>query len=71
MTREIIAIETCPHCDYENWYEESDIMNNPFMAVCKNCGKTIMLCDRCFHSEDNEEMRCDWCETGCFRAKEV
>ena len=69
MTHEIIAIETCPHCDHENFYTEDETLSNKFMATCKKCGETIMLCDRCLNSEDNCEQYCDWCISGCFRAK--
>lgn len=59
--------ETCPFCEVEitkNW----DVEKNGYRITCPNCGKKIMLCDACLHSEDNEGMRCNWSkENGCFR----
>ena len=59
------AIETCPYCDSENVYPMWDVNVKGFVAVCKHCGKEIFLCDECMHSEDNEDMSCDWCKTKC------
>lgn len=60
-------VEVCPHCDKEV-YIEWDVEANGYQIKCPHCGKLIMLCDACYHSEDNIEHRCDWCkEHGCFR----
>lgn len=60
-------IEVCPHCEAEVtvvW----DVEKQGYQTTCPNCGKKIMLCDACFHSEDNGGMRCDWSEeNGCYR----
>lgn len=60
-------IEVCPHCEAEVtvvW----DVEKQGYQTVCPSCGKEIMLCDACLHSEDNEGMDCDWLEEkGCFR----
>lgn len=60
-------VEICPHCMFENivqWNVEKD----GYEIICKNCGKKIMLCDACLHSDDNKSYSCDWCEKeGCFR----
>lgn len=65
------AVEVCPHCDSENVYPMWNTEESGFVAVCQYCGKEIFLCDECFHSEDNPDMRCDWCKTEnggkCFR----
>ena len=58
--------ELCPHCGNENILEW-DVENDGFQITCSHCGKKIMLCDACLHSEDNKEQRCDFSETGCFR----
>lgn len=59
------AVEVCPHCDSENVYPMWDVKVNGYVAVCKHCGKQIMLCDECFHAEDNLNQNCDWCATKC------
>lgn len=59
------AVEVCPHCMSENIYEMWDTEKDGYIARCKHCGKEIFLCDECSHSEDNEEKKCDWCETEC------
>lgn len=60
-------VEICPHCMRENiiqWNVEKD----GYEIICHHCGKKIMLCDACMHSNDNQGQECDWCETeGCFR----
>lgn len=65
----IECVETCPHCGEEveiNWCAKE----NGYEVYCPYCGKKIMLCDECMHSNDNIEQKCDWCkETGCFRNK--
>lgn len=58
--------EVCPYCESENtiiWNPEID----GYAIYCPHCGEKMMLCDACFHAEDNKEQRCDWCETGCWR----
>lgn len=55
------AVEVCPHCMSENVYPMWDVEKSGFVAVCKHCGKEILLCDECIHMNDN----CDWCETEC------
>lgn len=59
------AVEMCPHCDGENVYNGWDVDLKGYVAICKHCGKEIMLCDECFHAEDNPLMKCDWCPTEC------
>lgn len=59
------VVETCPHCDSEVVYPMWDVNVSGYVAVCKHCGAEIMLCDECLHTEDNEEMKCDWCKTEC------
>lgn len=59
------AVEVCPHCDSENIYPMWDTAKLGYVANCQCCGKQIMLCDECFHSEDNGLQKCDWCVTEC------
>lgn len=62
------AIEICPHCDSENVYPMWDVNTKGFVAVCKHCGKEILLCDECIHHEDGlnaNSMGCNWCKTKC------
>lgn len=70
------VVEVCPHCDSENeivW----DVETMGYKAYCPVCGKQMMLCDECIHSEDglNENSSgCDWHEdeegnSVCFRCK--
>lgn len=59
------AVEYCPYCESENTYPMWDVDVKGFVAICNYCGKEILLCDECRHSEDNEGMNCNWCETEC------
>ena len=71
------AVETCPHCDCDNVFTNYDVVGNGYKAVCWNCGRTIFLCDECFHADDNPEQKCDWhertrngiCYGKCFRGE--
>ena len=68
-----MVVEFCPHCDMENEFEW-DIETQGYVSKCQHCGKKLMLCDECFHSDDNPEMKCDWrdkCGGICFRDKTV
>lgn len=53
-------VEWCPHC--ENEVEmEWDIEESGYKAYCPYCGKKLMLCDECTHSDNPS---CDWdCKT--------
>ena len=59
------VVEVCPHCSYENVYPMWDVNVNGYIAICKNCGQQIFLCDECKHSDDNENIFCNWCKTEC------
>ena len=59
------VVEVCPHCDSENVYPMWNTEIHGFVAVCKHCGKQIMLCDECFHLEDNQNQKCDLYATEC------
>lgn len=52
--------ETCPHCEFENTYLFWDPKKQGYIAICRNCGEKIFLCDACLHSEDNPNGKCDW-----------
>lgn len=54
------AVEMCPYCESENTYPEWDVEKHGFVAVCKECGKEIMLCDECIHTDGNKAQQCDW-----------
>ena len=67
MMRE--EVEVCPYCGGENILQW-DVEANGYEATCQHCGKPMMLCDACLHSDDNKEMKCYWSEaTGCFRKR--
>ena len=60
------AVEMCPHCDSENVYHMWDVHEKGYVVKCNYCGKEILLCDECIHTEDglNENSsNCDWCKT--------
>lgn len=54
------CVEVCPDCGYENVYQNLDPIANGYKAICEGCGKEIMLCDECIHSDDYKG--CDWRE---------
>lgn len=70
-----IVTEWCSECENEvemTW--DTDVSG--YAAFCPHCGKRLMLCDECKHSEDNSTGICDWSEGAdgdghCFRIKEV
>lgn len=67
MIRE--EVEVCPNCMGENIIQW-DVERNGYEIKCKYCGEKMMLCDACFHSNDNLEQRCNYHEiNGCFRKK--
>lgn len=56
------CVEVCPHCEGENiiqWNAEK----LGYVVRCVHCGKEILLCDECMHSENGCIPDCDWCET--------
>lgn len=70
-----LVTEVCPYCDTEitmRW----NIKEQGFKAFCPVCGKILMLCDECFHAEDEYAGKCNWCKdklTGkekCYRTKD-
>lgn len=67
------AVELCPHCGRENIYPMYDPEKSGWVTTCNHCGKEILLCDECLHSEGNEERKCSWCCTDfggkCFRGE--
>lgn len=67
MMRE--EVEICPDCGGEN-IKQWDVEKDGYEITCQHCGKPMMLCDACYHSDDNEYHRCDWSkEYGCFRKR--
>ncbi len=71
------AVETCPHCESENVYENWDPFTKGYIAKCKGCGREIFLCDECLHMDDNPAQECNWHEESrdgeiwscCFRGE--
>ena len=67
------AVECCPHCDNENEYIMWDATKDGYVVKCNHCGEEMLLCDECFHADDNPNMRCDWnknkCGGYCFRGR--
>ena len=64
MMRE--EVEMCPHCMGEN-VAQWDVERDGYQIECQHCGEKIMLCDACYHSDDNPNQKCDWSCEGCFR----
>ena len=65
------VVETCPHCGHENTYGEvSDTMDTQMIGVCKSCGKSIVLCDKCVSLNPDESNRpchdCPLCDLANF-----
>lgn len=57
-------VELCPHCGAENEYASAAI-GDAMLAKCGECGRWIVLCDRC-----NDHTKCDkcgWCEVAKAR----
>ena len=54
------AIEVCPYCSEENVFPNWDVNKQGYTVTCQHCGKPMMLCDECYHSEDNPNHNCDW-----------
>lgn len=64
LEKEMDVVELCPHCDTEN-----AVKANPgqMITICKNCGKAIVLCDKCvsLHTDKDgkiEERDCSDCK---------
>lgn len=68
MLRE--EVELCPYCSSENILQW-DVEKNGYETKCQHCGKEMMLCDACYHSEDNENQFCDFSSKGCWRSRMV
>lgn len=67
MMRE--EVEMCSNCMGENIIQW-DVEKDGYEVKCQHCGEKIMLCDACFHSDDNEVHKCDWHEDkGCWRKR--
>lgn len=61
--------EWCPHCELENDLEVSDTLETQMTAVCKDCGKVIVLCDKCFaiNGKDGRDCaNCPFCDLANF-----
>ena len=54
--RTFMVVEVCPHCMSEiemRWNTDTQ----GFKAFCPVCGKRLMLCDECLHTQDGD---CDY-----------
>lgn len=61
--------ERCPHCELENDLEVSDTLETQMTAVCKGCGKVIVLCDKCSSingESDRDCANCPFCDLANF-----
>ena len=45
------TVEYCSECDTENEFRW-DVEIDGYKAYCPHCGKALMLCDGCVHSDD-------------------
>lgn len=45
------VVEYCSECDTENEFRW-DVETDGYKAYCPHCGKVLMLCDECVHSDD-------------------
>lgn len=68
LTRMKRHVELCQYCMRESisWW---DVEKDGYEITCQHCGRLILLCDTCLHSDDNVSQKCDWCEEECFRKK--
>lgn len=72
MENEITTMvtEVCAECERENTFVWDPGVDG-YTTFCPACGKKMMLCDACRHSDDNECGFCDWSkENGCWRELE-
>ena len=64
-------LEIWEECKQDNTERGFRVEKDGYKVQCLHCGEEIMLCDACFHSEDNECKFCDWCEeNGCWRNRQ-
>ena len=45
------VVEYCSECDTENEFRW-DVETDGYKAYCPHCGKVLMLCEECVHSDD-------------------
>lgn len=67
--RTYIVTEVCPHCESEiemHW----DTDERGYEAHCPVCGKRLMLCDECLHSEEGNFCDYDSETDSCHRRRE-
>lgn len=61
--------EVCPHCGAENTFVwDVDVCG--YEAFCPHCSNRMLLCDECYHADDNEGHKCDWHDDICFRCED-
>ena len=54
------VIEVCPHCDTEHTFHA---LPEQMIGTCSNCGKRIVLCDKCCTlNPDEKDRHCDKCK---------
>lgn len=65
--------ECCPHCGYENIWEDLDVEKMRYKTRCQECGREIMLCSECMYDPETGEYSgdCNWHREGkcgvCYR----
>lgn len=69
-------VEPCPECSGEAiWFTEKTPEELGYKQRCPYCGNEMMLCDACYHADDNPNHICDWLDDGyytegtCFRMR--
>ena len=56
----MVVIEVCPYCDTENTVQA---LPDQMIGTCSNCGRRIVLCDKCLALNPDENARpCDNCK---------
>ena len=72
-------VEPCPECGCEAiWHTDKSPEELGYKLYCPYCGNELMLCDECYHADDNPYHICDWhgklvdgeyTEVTCFRMR--
>lgn len=72
-------VEPCPECGCEAiWHTDKSPEELGYKLRCPYCGNELMLCDECYHADDNPYHVCDWygklvggeyTEVTCFRMR--
>ena len=52
------GVEWCPHCEDETEY---NVDKNTWIVTCKQCGRPLVLCDKCY-TMNGSDQHCGDCE---------